>query len=47
MQTMDTSPPVDTQETSEYQTAQRVSTELTDSFSHPKKKAKSHIKLQI
>jgi hypothetical protein len=45
MQTMDTTPPpADDQETSEHETAKRVSTSSNDSSSHPKKYAKSHVK---
>jgi hypothetical protein len=47
IQTMDTSsPPADTQETSEYQTAKRVNTTSNCSFSRPKKYIKSHAKYQ-
>jgi hypothetical protein len=44
---VDTCPPAaDTQETSEYQTTRRVSRASADSFLHPKKYAKSHVKSQ-
>jgi hypothetical protein len=42
---MDTNPPpANTQETSEHQTAKPVTTAPNDSFPHPEKYAKSHVK---